>query len=295
MAWVNTVITAVDSIPKRFNLYFAADFQLGSESTDGQIIRNWVRKVAADPNAMWCLLGDIEDDDRPTTRIMRKGAFAGRKEVIASDAKKHRAWINQSVLPILQPLTQRPCLGVLGGHHFYDLGDMTSTQWICHALTASGKNKVPYLGQMSSWVRTIFRHREKQSAEKLFHIQHGVGGGGTLASALNRLEKTAQGFHADVYVRAHDCKLVSGKYDILAPLRHTDGKAPKLQHKTISLMNIGSATRGYEMTLNDPNYAEMGMMRPQTLGWGVAHVQLFKQSRVFDPGQKFTAEVTLEI
>lgn len=295
MAWVNTVITPVESIPRKFNIYFGADFQIGSESTDKQVVRNWVRKVVADPNAMWGLLGDIEDDDRPTTRAIRRGAFSGRKEVIGADAKKHKLWIDREVLPVLLPLVKKPCIGVLGGHHWYDMGEQTSTQYICNALTGEKGHKVPYLGQMSAWVRMIFRGEPRWGVEKLMHIQHGVGGGGTLASALNRLEKTAQGFHGDIYVRAHDCKLVSGKYDILEPVRTQDDCPPRLKHRTVALMNIGSATRGYEMTLNDPNYAEMGMMRPQTLGWGVVHIQVYKQSRTVDPHKSVTADVTIEI
>lgn len=297
MAWVEKFAIATKSIPKTYNIYFAGDLQIGSSSTDTVIVRNWVRKVCSDPNAIWCLLGDIEDDDRPTTRIIRKGAFSGRKEVLGNDAKKHRRWVDQEIVPILKPLVDagRRCLGVLAGHHWYDLGEQTSTQYICNALTAYGKVKVPYLGQMSAWVRFIVKDNRGTSIERLIHIQHGTGGGKAISSALNALVKTSQGFGADLYVRAHDCTLVTGKYDILQPIRPRSGSPERLTSKTVTLMNIGAATRGYELSKGDPSYVEMGMMNPRTLGWGIAHLTMFRQSRVYDPQCNSTVNITVEI
>lgn len=297
MAWVETKVLVSDKLPQRYNIYIGADFQLGSDSTDKVIIRNWVKRVSSDPNGLWMILGDIEDDDRPTSRIIRKSAFSGRKEVLTADAKKHRSWIHKEILPILEPLTKTRLgsLGVLAGHHWYDLGDMTSTEYICNVLGTMGKkHKVPYLGQMSAWIRLKFRRPGKVygGVDKLLHVQHGVGGGGTLASALNKLVKTSHGFYADCYVRAHDCTLVGAKYDILRP---KESDTPELVHKTVTLLNVGSATRGYEVNKSDPSYVEMGMMNPQTLGWGELHAQHYIQSRAIDKSCNLAVDFKLEI
>jgi len=291
MAWVHNR-TLEYSGPTKFNIYFGADFQLGSDSTDKAVIKRWVREVLDDPNGLWCILGDIEDDDRPSTRAIRRGAFAERREVQTADAKKHILYIEHEVIPLLAPLTQSRLgsLGVLAGHHWYDLGELNSTQYICNRLSTMGrKQKVPYLGQMSAWVHLGFhdsRYYSKTQGARVrkIHIQHGVGGAKTIAGALNSLERTSKGFVADAYVRAHDCTLVAGKYDRLDTRM---GDTPGLIHKTVTLMNVGSATRGYEMTLDNPSYPEMGMMNPRTLGWGVLECYVHRELKCIDQSQNW--------
>src|SRR3990167_450651 len=294
MAWVGNHYRDIPKLPHEYRIYFGADFQLGSRSCDRWIVKNWVKRVTSDPNSAWAILGDIEDNDRPTTRSLRKSAFSDRPEVITADEMKHLDWQKKHVLPLLAPLTTRPCLGILAGHHWTQIGRDTSTMHLCRMLTALKNNPVPYLGQISAWVWIRFNisSMREQKIKRLLHLQHGTGGGGTLAAALNKLEKTAQGFYADAYVRAHDCKLVSAKYDILAP---KDSDKPGLIHKTIALMNVGAATRGYEITLGNPGYPEMGMMRPQTLGWGVLRCLVYKQQRALDKSKNETVEFRLDI
>ena len=289
MAWVHNR-TLDFTGPTKFNIYFGADFQLGSDSTDKSVIRRWVNEVMEDPLGLWCILGDIEDDDRPSTRAIRRGAFAERREVQTADAKKHILYIEKEVIPLLAPLTESKLgsLGVLAGHHWYDLGELNSTQYICNRLSTMGrKQKVPYLGQMSAWVHLKFQKGDPSSRgplQRKIHIQHGVGGGKTIAAALTALERTSKGFRADAYIRAHDCTLVAGKYD---QVESKDSDTPGLNHRTVTLMNVGAATRGYEMTLDNPSYPEMGMMNPRTLGWGKLECYVHKELKAVDPSKNW--------
>src|SRR3990167_5830183 len=258
------------------------------------------RPIVVLKDSITYILGDIEDDDRPSTRTIREGAFAGRKEILDRDAKKHMLWIDHEVIPLLLPLANagKGIGGVLAGHHWYKLTDsksglgMTSTEYICKRLTALSGREVPYLGIMSSWVWLIFHSHKggKHGPRKLMHIQHGVGGGGTLGAALNRLIKTKDGRPADIYVRGHDCQLVAAKQPEITPKY---SQTPELLTNNILYLNLGSATQGYTITKDDPNYAELAMMRPGSLGWGCIHLRLAEASRAVDRNHNFTVSGTI--
>ena len=234
--------------------------------------------VSRDPHGMVVIAGDIEDDDRPSTRGKRRQMFSDRPEVLNADAMKHLQWIDREVIPIMMPLTKMPLglVGVLAGHHWTQLTPaMNSVQYICNKLSDLSGKKIPYWGEMSSWIYLRFKGKGRwdgKSVTKLVHVQHGAGGGQSLASALNKLEMTAQGFPADVYIRAHDCKLVAAKTARVYPRDHEG--VPELNSKDIALLNVGAATRGYNLTVGAPDYVEAMMMRPTALGWGVVHFDL---------------------
>ena len=281
MAWVENKIITFDAL-RRYTVYPISDFQLGGESCDVGLVKRIVKYISKDPYGMPVILGDIEDDDRPTTRARRKQAFADREEVLDSEGKKYLYWLDKEIIPLLLPLAQMPLgiLGILAGHHWRQItSSINSVEYICNRLkTLSGK-EVPYLGQMSAWIWMRFRGDKskgfgRQAVTKLLHIQHGEGGGQALGSALNKLERTAQGFPADAYIRAHDCRLVSAKTVEVFP-KNTEGE-PQLACKNIALLNIGSATRGYNLTKGRPDYVEQGMMRPLAMGWGELHMDLRK-------------------
>jgi len=63
------------------------------------------------------------------------------------------------------------------------------------------------------------------------------------------------------------------KYDIIKP-KEMRGREPELEHRTVPLLNVGAATRAYNITRGDPSYTEAGMMRPLTMGWGILKARL---------------------
>jgi hypothetical protein len=277
MAWIESPRIEFDSTG-RFTLYVLGDFQLGSSSCNKKLIANIINEVVADKRSMSVFLGDIEDNDRPSTRALRYKVFSDRKEVLTCDGEKHLAWVDKEVLPLLLPLakTELGIVGVLAGHHWTQLTPtLNSVQYTCGRLTEMSGKKVPYMGEMSGWLEIDFVGTGKykgKTIRKTVHMQHGAGGGQTLSSALNKLERTSQGFFADAYIRGHDCKLVSAKTTVISP-SHKRGK-PHLESRDLVLLNIGSSTRGYNLTLDAPDYVEMGMMRPTAMGWGALHFDI---------------------
>ena len=296
MAWIENVDIPFEK-SGRITLHPLGDFQFDSESCDRKMVKYAVQEVCDDPTGgMSIFLGDVEDSDRPSTRMLRKGTFAGREEVLDADGKQYLYYLDKEIIPLLMPLTKTKfgIIGMLAGHHWKQLTpSLNSVQYMCNQLTAKSDRKVPYLGQMSSWVRFLFRPKNSNNSTlKVGHIQHGEGGGNTLASAINKLELASRGFEADFYIRAHDCKLIGAKFDKL----YTKSSAtPQIMSKTIALLNVGSATRGYNLTTEKLDYVEAKMMRPTTLGWGKIHFDIRKSYTHEDPQQSYRVNIGIEI
>lgn len=246
------------------------------------------------------IAGDIEDEDRPSTRALRKSVFAERPEVAFRDAEKHRAWLDRDVIPLLLPLqkTKYGIMGVLAGHHWTVLSPaLNSVQYICNELTRLSGKKVNYLGEMSAFLDLRFKddnshHRIRQ----VVHVQHGTGGSQSKSGALMKLDRTSQGFIADAYIRAHDCSLVASKSQQLYPKEMRVGDSePEMLSRDVALLNLGAATKGYEMTKGAPSYVESAMMRPAALGWGTVIFNVRRSRRWEDISQNTRVDLKVQI
>lgn len=264
------------------------------------MIRTRIKEIIDDPCDSGIIIpGDIEDEDRPSTRVIRKQAFAEREEVIYRDAQKHMAWLDKDIIPLLLPLqkTKLGIMGILGGHHWTQLSPvLNSVQYICNELTRLSNRRVPYLGEMPAFMDLRFRGEGGRSIRKVGHIQHGEGGGQTKSASLNKLDRTAQGFEADFFIRAHDCQIVASKNQILYPKELKQAsEQPEMLSKELVLLNLGAATRGYEMNRAHPSYIESKMMRPVALGWGTIKFKIRKALTWEDPDRNIKIEMKVEI
>jgi len=298
MAWSEVYEINVDRFPYKMNIHGFSDLQIGSESTSIRAIKQRVEEIIDDPiDSGTIILGDIVDEDRPSTRSMRKAAFSDRVEVISRDAENHMEWIDRHVIPELLPLqkTKFGIMAVLAGHHYTQITPyLNSAQYICNRLKELTKREAPYLGVMSSFMDLRFRSNGK-SIRSVGHIQHGEGGGQTKGSTIARLDRTSQGFYADWYVRAHDCQLVCTKTDQLFPKMIKSGSEPDIMSRTVTYLNLGSATQGYQPSKKDPSYVENGMMRPTTMGWGTLKLNVRKAWKHEDDGQSYKIDIKVEI
>lgn len=289
--WSRVYTIDCPKFPYQFNLHGLSDFQLGSESTSLRTIHNRIDEILNDPvDSGIIIAGDIEDDDRPSTRGIKAAAFAERPEVLNNAARDHICWLDKSVVPLLLPLHQKTKYGILGmlaGHHFTQLTpDLNSVQYLCNRLQEITKKEVPYLGIMSAFMDFRFRYAGK-GIRSVGHIQHGQGGGQTKGSTITKLDRTAQGFEADWLIRAHDCQIVGFKQDKLYPRMVDEGTQPDILSRTQTFLNLGSATQGYQPSLKAPSYVEAEMLRPTTLGWGVLKFFIRKARLDEDPQQSY--------
>jgi hypothetical protein len=298
MAWVEVVEITAPKFPYEFHLHGLSDLQIGSEDCSERIIKQRVQEIVEDPVDSGCVvLGDVEDEDRPSTRERRRSAFADRPEVITRDSAKHLAWIDKVVIPLLLPLqtTKLGVLGMLAGHHYTMITpQLTSTEYICNRLFELTKRKVSYLGEMSSFldlrIKSGYRH-----IRTVGHLQHGEGGGQTKGSTLAKLDRTSQGFVADFYMRAHDCQLVATKTDQLYPKQTHPGGSPDILSRTVAFLNLGSATQGYQPSKTKMSYIESSMMRPTTMGWGSLHFKVRKAWQHEDIHQSYKIDMKIVI
>lgn len=294
MAWSEVFELQVQRFPYEFHLHGLSDLQIGSMDSSDRVIQQRIEEIVDDPvDSGTVILGDIEDEDRPSTRSIRKAAFAERPEVITRDGEKHLAWIDKAIIPKLLPLqkTKYGIMGILAGHHYTQLTpDLNSAEYIASRLGELSKRKVPYLGVMSSFIDFRFRCNGR-GMRVVGHLQHGEGGGQTKGSTLAKLDRTSQGFLADFYMRAHDCQLVATKTDQLFPRESLVGSEPNIMSRTITMLNLGSATQGYQPSKKNLSYIESSMMRPTTMGWGELQFRIRKAWNYEDNNQNYKFDV----
>lgn len=301
MAWSEKWVIPFTTKPFVFNLECLADFQLGSRSCCEWKIEQHVKDILY--NAKYTesgilFAGDIEDEDRPSTRMIRAKIAAERSEVVERDSMKHISWLEQKVIPLLLKLHKGTKYGIMGGvagHHFTQLTpDMNSVEYIFRRLKELTGKPCVYLGQMVSFVTFTFLDKNSgKICKRVGLLQHGEGGGQTKASTLTRLERTVQGFHADFYIRGHDCQLVGTKTDQLFAREQKSREEGKIGSRTKVMLNLGSATMGYEYRRDSPSYIESAMMRPATLGWGTIQFRIRCSSTFEDKDNNLTSDLKL--
>jgi hypothetical protein len=299
MAWVEVFELNVPRFPYQMHLHGLSDLQIGSMDCSERTIRQRVQEIVEDPiDSATIVLGDVEDEDRPSTRGIRKAAFAERGEVIERDAQKHLAYIDKFIVPHLMPLqkTKYGILGMVAGHHWTQITpSLNSCEYICNRITELSGKRVHYLGEMSSFIDLRFRSKDGKSIRSVGFIQHGDGGGQTKGSTLSKLDRATQSFEADFYVRAHDCQLVATKTDKLYAKEVKAGSLPDIMSKTVVQLNLGSATQGYQPSKKSISYVERGMMRPSTMGWGSIYMNIRKAWAFEDQNQSYKIDMKVVI
>lgn len=304
MAWAEPFVFEYDALPYNFNLECLADWQLGSRSTCLWKIEQHIDDIlerAKTTDSAIVFAGDIEDEDRPSTRAIRHQIAGDRAEVVERDAEKHMAWLDKSVVPLLLKLHKGTKYGILGGvagHHWTKLSPaLNSVQYLYNEIQRKSGKPCVYLGQMVAFLD--FRFRRKRRAGPPYStritglLQHGEGGGQTKSATLNKLERALQSFDADFYIRGHDCQLVGTKNDQLYA-KEMRGGPPAIASRTKVMLNLGAATMGYEMGKGSPSYIEQGMLRPATLGWGTIKIRLRRGLVSEDPNSGVRADFKLE-
>lgn len=306
MAWSERWRFPFSGTSYKFNLECLADFQLGSRSCCEWKIEQHIKDILEDAPAVdsgVIFAGDIEDEDRPSTRVIRAKIAAERGEVVERDSMKHVAWLEHKVIPLLLKLHKGTKFGIMGGvagHHYTQIASGTnSVQYIYRRLHELTGKPCVYLGEMVSFLdfRFIPNKTTPTSAggvRQVGLLQHGEGGGQTKGATVSKLERAAQGFNADFFIRGHDCQLVGTKTDQLYAKDSRSGEDPSISCKTKAMLNLGSATMGYEMGRGPSSYIESAMMRPATMGWGRLKFRIRRAWKGEDESHNYRADIKLE-
>ena len=222
-------------------------------------------KWGVEHDAYFIGLGDYIDTFSPSNRARLSGAQFYDTAMKAMD-RDAEARVKEIYNLALKPSKGR-WLGLLEGHHFHEFRDRTtSDQLLARMLDA------PFLGT-SAYVRLVFPYGHgsgTSTGQVLIWAHHGQGGGSTAGSALNRLERAAKSWDADIYLMGHHHKIGAQPLDYIRPVYSPSGK-PHLEHATKLLVATGSFLKGYVAGRQDGGvprggYVEQGMMNPVQLG-----------------------------
>lgn len=200
-------------IPKKFlfprkagikiNLYILSDIHFGSRAFLWDEWRRVKDIIKNDPDAYTIVLGDLTDDDRPSTRSMRRQMYSDRIEAFQEEDSQHRNHMDDIIIPEIKPILKPGrCLGILDGDHFREYSNrITSVQYACMAL------KIPYLGDGQARINLQFCAKDEVCYSFRIHAQHGVAGTGRPGNGVNKLEDVANQWEGmDAFMRGHNHK-----------------------------------------------------------------------------------------
>src|SRR3990170_916140 len=206
-------------------------------------------------------MGDYTDFASPSNRAHLKsaGLYDTTQRIIEQAADTGLERLKE----ILEP-TRGRWLGLLEGHHFFEFEDGTTTDMQLAKFLGA-----PFLGTCAMLRLTFGRQAKGKGINCVIWAHHGVGSGVTVAAPLNKLERVAAHFDADIYLMAHHHKAVSAMLDRLYV---TSKGKPALIDRTKALVATGSFLRGYmQGSQAGPGrprggYVEQRMLMPVALG-----------------------------
>lgn len=214
------------------------------------------------PNPWFLGMGDYTDFASPSNREALRTAklYDTARKVVD---KRARELTDECFRRILKP-TKGRWLGLLAGHHYFELRDGTTTdQYLARLLDA------PFLG-VCAIVQVVFRDRTHKQTIKLY-AHHGCGSSVFPHGPLNKLYRIAPAWNVDVFLMGHQTKKAVGEFDFIDPVFTSE--VPHLVHSTRHLVGTGGWSKGYRAGDEEGTYIERGMMTPVALGAPIIHVR----------------------
>ncbi len=278
--------TAVKKVPtKPIIIAPLGDIQWGSKGVDKKRLKEHVQRLfELGDHVYFVFTGDLLDFASPSNRqALRLARLYDTTIDIIEDRARD---LIKELLEVLKP-TKGRVLGAVSGHHYFQFqSGINSDQIICDSLGA------PYLGHCG-FIRIEFvkNIRTKKALKTLkqcrggttrgsihLWVHHGVGSGQTVASPLNKLEKLAGVFDADIYLMGHYHRTAYSK------IPHIKMVGSKVVRKTKHLVVCGSFMEGYVPFHRGPtgapagSYVEQKMLVPVELGAPIIKVWPHRRS-----------------
>ena len=255
------------------------DIQFGSEGCDIPKLKDYIAEGLSQ-DCWFGFMGDAVDAISPSGR--RKLANSGLYDTTMGWIEEKAQEDVEKMAEILAPTKDRWAWW-LEGHHLFEFSDGTTTDTqLCQRLGA------PFVGTCG-FMRLRFveekdgRNVHSQTCDIWAH--HGTGGGSTVGAILNRLERVAGSFSADLYFMGHANRLGAAP----KPLLELGGSGANLYLKNRDryLVATGAFDRGYQVgsragRTQRPRggYVEQGAMLPTGLGCPIVEVTPVMQGNV---------------
>lgn len=184
-------------------------------------LKGYLDWVMDRPNAFVFLMGDI-------LNVASRSSKTNPFESLSGDDEYAKA------IGLFKPYASRIKGAITGNHcsRMYKEFGFNPLQPFCNELG------IPFCGFSACLkIRVGERKRKKGQYEQLYwgYAHHGVGGGGTLGSAINRKAKLQEIVHGmDFYMAGHDHQLIAGSRNILMP------KRDNIEHQRVHYIDTGS-------------------------------------------------------
>lgn len=241
---------------KEINLFPIADIHINSDMFNEKRWKEWAYSFTHAKNPLCVIAGDIIDEDRPSTRKMRREMFDDRKEAYSAEDKQHLYYLDKNVIPKLKFLNSDNCLGCIDGDHYRQYSNgLTSTQYICSIL------KIPYLrdGQAIISIKALQKNNGNNKDKPYINrgsynilVRHGKGynskAGGTLNGMLN-FSSFYEGI--DCYIKGHSHNAIIYPHQV----RKFNNYSMDIILKEILEVNCGSFRDSFSNKYTD--YAEI--------------------------------------
>lgn len=249
----------------RIHICPIGDIQWSGESgpTAKDQLRRHIDRCLKLENPYFVGMGDYIDFLSPSNR--RRLQSAGLYDTAMAIQKEKAYELMEQVYENFLKETTGKWLGLVEGHHFFELDGETTDEAL------SDRLKAPFLGT-SAYIRI-------EPLGVVLWIHHGNGAGVLPGPGLNRLYHVAAGLEgADIYLFGHNTKLATSR--LSRPYLEW-GKKPRLLHRDIHLVNCGGFSKsnivGHRVgSIVRGDYAEQGNMTPSPLNAPIITVTKFK-------------------
>lgn len=262
---------------KPINIMPLGDVQYASDGTDIPKLKDYIAEGLRH-DAWFGGMGDFHDVMSPSNR-KKLASAAFYDNVTEWMERKMEEDIEYLYEDVLKPTTGR-WLWWLEGHHLLEFTDGTTTDTrLCQKLAA------PFVGTCGflrlQFVKEPASERQKPAVTSCdIWCHHGTGGGSTVGAVLNKLERVAGSFDANLYFMGHANRLGA----VPKPLLQLGGggkqRALYLKSNTRYLVATGAFDQGYKVgstagRTGRPRggYVEQGMMLPTGLGAAMVTVE----------------------
>ena len=241
------------SISQRFRVVLLGDFHIGNVGCDERLIKEHIRYIKETPDTYWIDMGDKIEAITRLDKRWDSGSIADwikLKEI--DDLPNVQA---KRYVELVKPIKDK-CLGLIIGNHEIKLAQAFSNdvhKRICYELG------VPDLGFLSI-VRLKFRRKNNSNSAVVDIVAtHGAGGSLYVGSKINKLNRLANDFVADVYVCGHHHDKVSYKKKRIGV-----NQGDRIVEKSIILCAVPSFFRTY--VEGATTYGERNLYSPTSIG-----------------------------
>jgi hypothetical protein len=242
-------------VNKPFHLIPFGDIHRDSDMFADSHWEEFLKYAKAKKDAVFLGMGDYTDGISTSERMILSPLHDTTKNTLKDVYKG----VTKTLANELQFMRGR-CLGLLGGNHFFDVGDGQTTD---HLLAAALGTK--FLG-VCAFVRLSLKFK---NTGKCFCIDifahHGKGGGTTPGAQFNTIEKMLSTADADIYLMGH----THGKGCIPSSprivLKDNKNGGLLIRERTPWLGRTGSFLKAYES--GRVSYNVDAGRSPAALGW----------------------------